>query len=69
MDQRFAAAQAEARQLEQAGSSGRELVQQHEAQDGRCGYRWQRSYERSSGWAGLARGQRIVLLRCVDQGL
>ncbi|KAL4443600.1 hypothetical protein ABPG75_011337 [Micractinium tetrahymenae] len=49
MDQRFAAAQAEARQLEQAGSSGRELAEQQQAQDGRCGFRWQRSYERSSG--------------------
>lgn len=48
MDQRFAAAQAEARQLEGPSSSGQELLQKQQTQDGRCGYRWQRSYERSS---------------------
>ncbi|KAL4447294.1 hypothetical protein ABPG77_007327 [Micractinium sp. CCAP 211/92] len=49
MDQRFAAAQAEARQLDGPSSSGQELLQKQQTQDGRCGYRWQRSYERSSG--------------------
>lgn len=49
MDQRFAAAQADAQQVEQADGGGQELVQQRQVQDGRCGYSWQRTYERSGG--------------------